>query len=50
MMKRKRFAFWICKGQESKIPLPKTPSTTICKITQNFVIAPRPFFVDVINE
>ena len=33
-----------------KNPPPKTPSTTICKIIQNFVITPTSFFVDVINE
>ena len=32
------------------IPIPKTPSTTICKIIQNFVIILPSFFVDVINE
>ena len=32
------------------IPIPKTPSTSICKIIQNFVITPPSFLVDVINE
>ena len=46
----KSFFFWICGSQVlwsvRKIPPPKTPSTTICKIAQNFVIIPTPFFVD----
>ena len=33
-----------------KISSPKTPSTAICKIAQNFVITPNSFFVDTINE
>ena len=51
MIKKKRFAFWICRRQEChKSPPPKTPSTTICKIALNFVITPPLFAVNVINE
>ena len=51
MMKRKRLDFVICGRQEcQKIPPPKTPSTTICKVAENFVITPPLFFADVINE
>ena len=43
------FGFMDAKSPR-KIPPPKIPSTTIHKITQDFVITPHPFFVDVINE
>ena len=45
MMKRNRFALWICNEIVRKIPTLKTSSTSIRKIAQNFVITPPPFFM-----
>ena len=51
MIKKKRFAFWICRHQEChKSPAPETPSTTICKIALDFVITAPLFVGKVINE
>ena len=51
MMKERELLFGFVEVKSPiKIPLPKAPPTTICRITQNYVIIPPPFFVDVINE
>ena len=49
-MEKRDFLFVGVDGNRvRKIPPPQNPSTSICKIVQNFV-TPSSLFADVINE
>lgn len=50
-MKRKRFPVDVyMHDQIWPLLSTRNPSATICKIGQNFVTSPTPFFVGIVNE